>query len=585
MHRPKIAPTLNPTIAELFFIERSQELLSSETIESYRLPLHNPKTLLRELNSVIKGYNSSEIQREEYAILLADEASVLFKTETYLKFNLILLKSLQIAFTKHSLQDIYYSSSMVLAENENYVTALFTKLRSIITSINGQTTFNPANLKELNEVIKYLFVELHQLGYSKAYLYRFTTAIFKSPAAGSFRDRLTIIESLIIRPPEDYQVIVGFVIKPTIAAQLEILDPELTKVDASEISGIIRATNPKVREFFSQLPDNTFYKVDLQSRDYYAASNQVRKNLQLTLDVLYMGYSGEEFALTSRCIVIGSVNPRMAGIHNLNYQLEGYFKNDQQLYRLFSERIQAIKARNLTPETLVRIESALRYLRLGSSAKELENKLLNYWIGMEYFFASNDSKNSKTSRMREFFKRMHGKIYFKRLFLDFHQSVKAFSLQATINNFNEDLSYLKEVANFRAIEANTTSPVLAFRAYMLREKIFDRKKLVMDLQRHTLKLEWNLMRIYRIRNAIVHSAVGDTSILDITSHLRYYLIFAINSAVDHFNNEPMDINNDGKFNLDDYFLINKVEYDNIIIDDSLNVERLLQVRNPIEFLS
>jgi hypothetical protein len=585
MHRPKVETTLNPTIAELFFIERSQELLSSETIETYRLPLHNPKTLLRELNSVIKGYNASEIQREEYAILLADEASALFKTETYLQFNLILLKSLQIALTKHSLQDIYYSSSMVLAENENYVTALFSKLRSIITSINGQTTFHPANLKELNEVIKYLFVELHQLGYSKAYLYRFTTGIFKSPTAGSFHDRLGIIQSLITRPLEDYQIIVGFVIKPTLAAQLEILDPELTKVDASEISKIIKATNPKIREFFSQLPDNTFYKVDLQSRDYYTASNQVRKNLQLTLDVLYMGYSGEEFALTSRCIVIGSVNPRMAGIHNLNYQLEGHFKNDQQLYRLFSERIQAIKEKNLTPETLIRIESALRYLRLGSSVKELENKLLNYWIGMEYFFASNDSKNSKTSRMREFFKRMHGKIYFKRLFLDFHQAVKAFSLQTAIRNFNEDLSYLKDVANFQTIEANTVSPVLAFRAYMLRGKIFDRKTLVMDLQRHTLKLEWNLMRIYRIRNAIVHSAMGDTNILDITSHLRYYLIFAINSAVDHFNNDPMDINNDGKFDLDDYFLINKVEYENIIIDDSLNVERLLRVRNPIEFLS
>src|SRR5688500_4883435 len=106
MHLPKIAPTLTLTKAQLFFIERSQELLSSESIETYRMPLHNPKTLLKELNSVIKGYNSSEIPREEYANLLADEAIALFKTETYLRFNSIGLKSLQISFTKHLLQDI-----------------------------------------------------------------------------------------------------------------------------------------------------------------------------------------------------------------------------------------------------------------------------------------------------------------------------------------------------------------------------------------------------------------------------------------------------------------------------------------------
>jgi hypothetical protein len=540
---------------------------------------------LEELSLVVKGYNSSEITNEEYANQLADEATVLFKNATYLEFKSISLKSLQIALKNHKLQDILYISSIILSENQNYLEKLYQKVRAIITSTNSLPTITPANFDELNEVLKYLLIELHQSGYSKAYLHFFISAIFHSSTAGTFENRLNIIGSLISRPRENYQVIVGFVITPTISTQLEILDPALVKINSAQIQEISEATNRKVKDFFLQFRDTTFYKVELSDRDYYSASNQVRKNLQLVLDVLHMGYSSEEFMLNPKCVVIGSVNPRMAGIHNLNYQLEGYFKNDQELYRQFSERIKSIKEKGLSQESLVRIEAALRFLRLGSSVKELENKLLNYWIGMEYFFSSSDAKTSKTNRMREFFKRIHGKVYFKRLLLDFHQSIKSFSLGPSVANFGENLVYLTAQASFQTIEANPASPLLAYRAYRLSQKLFTKKTLSDELLRHATKLEWNLLRIYRVRNAVVHSAAVEANILDITSHLRYYLIFVINSAVDYLDNNPVDINKDGKLNLDDYFLVNKVEFDDLIVDDALDVQRLIKIRNPIEFLS
>lgn len=585
MHLPKIDPALHLLSSERFIIERSQELLSSTSIESYRLPLHNPKTLLIELNSVIKGYNSSEILKEEYAKLLADEATALFKNKTYLAFNSISLKFLQVALKKYSFQDILYASSLILADNRNYGSALFSKLQAVLTQLSGKHPILPSDFVELNEILKHFLIELHQTGYSKAYLHFFVTAIFKSPTAGTFIERLDIIGSMLTRSRESFQVIVGFSIKPAIADQLEILDSELVKLESSEIPNIIAATNRKVQKWFSNSQDNYFYTIELQARDYYSASNEVRKSLQLVLDVLYMGYSDEEFTLNSKCVVIGSVNPRKAGIHNFNYQLDGFFRNDQELYRQFSHRIRAIKESDLTPETLNRIESALRYLRIGSEVKELENKLLNYWIGMEYFFASNDSKVNKTTRMRDYFVRIDGKVYFKRLLLDFHQKINLFSLQTSVAGYNDNLGYLVSETNFQNIESNDTSPLLAFRALKLREKLFHRKNLTEELERHRNKVEWNLVRIYRIRNAVVHSAVGNTNILDISSHLRYYLIFAINSAVDYFNNNPVDVNGDGIYNLEDFFLVNKVEFDNFLMDETQDITKVLAVRNPVEFLS
>jgi hypothetical protein len=52
-----------------------------------------------------------------------------------------------------------------------------------------------------------------------------------------------------------------------------------------------------------------------------------------------MGYSNENFRLISQCVVIGDASPSKAGIHHLDSQLDGYFKNNQSLYQQFSEKI------------------------------------------------------------------------------------------------------------------------------------------------------------------------------------------------------------------------------------------------------
>jgi hypothetical protein len=301
--------------------------------------------------------------------------------------------------------------------------------------------------------------------------------------------------------------------------------------------------------------------------------------------LLFMGFSSEEFSINPKCVVIGSIYPHLAGVLNLDFQLEGYFNSDQSLYKEFSQRVADLKTKNVSSDAIIKIDAALRYLRLGSDVKEIGNKLLNYWIGMEYFFSSSNAKKSKTKRMREYFRKLDGKIYYKRLLIDFHKNIKLFGIETTLNNYSDDLAYLNDESNFAIIEANTASPLLSYRASRLKQLIFKRQKLVQDLQRHAARIEWNILRIYRMRNAVVHSAKNNRDLLDITSHLRHYLIFVINFAIDFFNNSPHDINMDGRISLDDFFLVNQSEFDNLLMDTNTNVTKIISFRNPIEFLS
>jgi hypothetical protein len=576
------------TYAEIFFVQRAMELLNAHSIDSYRLPLHNPKTLIKEIASVIQSLHSDELPRDEYAWVLVEEAVAIFNQKHHISF-----KSINEEYFKKVLRDknvglkrVFYACAILLNDNKRYGFVLAEKIKKEITDINALTNPTPENLNTLNDLTSYFLIELREMGYSKPYLYKFVKSIFYFITdVLPFNGKLAIILSLLNRPKENFEIVVGLQLKTNVSNQLQMLDPSIQRVDSGGIMAIISRTNERVRSYFSAHPETSFFRIEAKCYDYYSASIQVRKNLKITLDSLFMGYSGDNFEFNPRCVVIGSRNPNMAGVHFLHYQLEGYYTSSQRMYKVFSDRIKSIKDKGVLLDSLNRIEGALRYFRLGSGVDELDSKLMNYWIGMEYFFSTSDSKSSKTKRMRDFFKVLHGRIYYKRLLNDFHQKIRSHQISSLVTNYQENLKYLLDIRNLEIISQNRSSPLIAYRAYRLKEKVFNSKALTEDIKRHAKRLEWNLLRIYRQRNSIVHSANSDTNILDITSHLKYYLIFAINSAVDYLNISKLDINMDGKLTLDDYFLSSETEYENLISDKDLNIEKILKIRNPLEFLS
>lgn len=589
MQRSVINTTPPPTYPEIFFVEKCLELLYHGTIESYRLQLHNPRTLLEEVINVTKSLSLEEITNDEHVRLVASELHDSLDKPTYLKFESVSEAQLK-GVTKaqksvNYVSDIFYSANLVLHDNIDYLQRLVDAIAAEILRLNNLTVLTAPNLAELSRMASYFLIELRQAGYSKRYLHKFISQIFFKRANTTFQDRFQIISSLVTRPVEAYQVVVGFKLSAGIGAQLQILDPVLEKLDSPAIGALVHATNQKVRKFFSDNPDLVFYKVSVNAKDYYQASYHVRRELQLALDVLFMGYNNNDFNIHQACVVIGNHRPNQASVQNLDFHLDGHFRSDQALYSTFAGNISQMKARNTSPDAVSKIEAALRYLRSGSEAHEIENKLLNYWIAVEYFFSSTDARHSKVLRARDFLKKISGRTYFKRLLIDFHESIKFYGATGHIATFSDDLLYLRDLTNYDTIAAQVNIPALAFRAFELKERIKSQKVIKIGLKSHADKLERNLMRIYRHRNAIVHSAASGADLLDVTSHLKYYLVFVINSAIDFINNTPVDLNMDGRITLDDFFAVCHIEYENLLISDGLDISTLFKYKHPLEYLT
>lgn len=104
-------------------------------------------------------------------------------------------------------------------------------------------------------------------------------------------------------------------------------------------------------------------------------------------------------------------------------------------------------------------------------------------------------------------------------------------------------------------------------------------KIDFALKRHSDNLYWNLTRLYRIRNEIVHNFEIKNGIYIHISHMKYYLSFILNSILDFMADEPSDINND-KVTIEDYFITQEIIFGSLKsekLEEFMKIDNLNQV--------
>ena len=438
-------------------------------------------------------------------------------------------------------------------------------------------------MRVFSRLVEYLYVEVNYLGFSKFYLNRFVSAIFSGIEDKTFDERFEILKSLSERKDEVFEVIFGLDTTKFDKTKVRFFSSELEVVGKAIKGRISNSTKGGVDEFFENHKDHVLLMIKVETKDYYQALNDARKRFLKILDILYLGHSDRNLSLTNECFIVGSNQPEKSSTLPTMYQIDGYYRSNAKVYRELLTKISKLNQSDIPIETLTKINAGIRYLRMGGRSGELINKFVNYWIGLEYIFSTYDSSTYTVGRLREYFKRCHASIYIKRNVLDFHRDIKRLRQHDAVPNYNDDLEYLKNLATYDFIIANSDSPLLVFRAEYYKTLLSDPNKVRGALENHQKNLEWNLTRIYRVRNEIVHNAAIKEDIAVLTSHLRYYLTFIINSLIDFFVNHPQDIDNDDKVSIDDYFLLQDLKLSSLENSD-IEFKDLIEIDNPMELI-
>lgn len=586
------------TICQRFFIEKSLELLNYRTIDSYRVRLNNPKTILEELKYCLQEFEKNRVKhfntikaKENDKKALVDEAIILLKYEpNYLQFKSIskpYLEQLLKTINEHNYKKVISSIEILIDENKDY----------LITTINGLKAIIDANhtdlqaLEKLDKTLNILFTELISKGYSKGFLYKIIYGIFVSTlkSTSDFEPHFANFRSRVIDAESEHNVI--FRIDTTLKvyeAISAITHPTFTlsdDIDDIKLKGTI--VNGELDGFKSKANNRKFITCNVNAYDYLAALKKASNVLSEYLDVVNLGLSDEFLYIHSRALVIDTRSPEKGNFQNNVNILDGKYKVEKDHYIQFSKKLpDIINNGSILNETKEKIKSAIRYLRLGNQSTEMEHKFINYWIGLEYLFSNYESQ-STINRIKDHFITAHCLAYIIRNLFSFKKSFLQLSSAhiALVPSYNNiDDSFLQDEKFYEEIGTNliTNFPLLAYRALKLKQWLFHSKKpsnATDYINHHKDNLEIHFTRIYRLRNEIIHDAATNTNNEQIASNLRYYLTFILNELIDFLSkHDKLELS------IEDYFILNEIKLGNIAQQGYL-VKDLLNMDCSIDFIS
>jgi hypothetical protein len=578
-------PTSN---IQKLFIAKGSELLYKGSLDTYRLKLHNPKTIIEELISVCK---STFLTNNDYAQASASELTTLLNEDNdglkFIKVNrkyfLELLKNTK----KENYNRIVQACKLILSDNTNYQEYLFDEIeKSLLTFDETQAADIVHNeQKKLLLQLTYLFVELINKGFTKQYLYKLFQVIFiyKNEHDWLFEERYTDWKLLRDRPKENYTTIFNIIGNDFQISELKKIDSIYEGMNSKSRKKIENTVSERVNTFLEDNKMGKLISINVSAFDHYKALEISREKLSRDMDLYHLGLNSHIFEIDSQAAVIGTINPEKSSTIPVNYQIDGYINKNTETFDRLLKKVTKMKENNIDDESYDKIFSAVRYLRTGSESPELETKLLNYWIGLEYIFTSINSEEKTIDRIRKYYPICHSLVYIKRNLFDFHKSIIRHGISGTITDFdnNTSIEYLTKHNSYNEIFVNSTNELLKFRALYFQKWVEDPSNIGTALKKHSDNLKWNLTRLYRIRNEIVHNAAIKNGIYVNISHMKYYLTFILNSILDFMSNDSLDIDCDGKITIEDYFIAQDIMLGSL---KGSKIENYLKVRFPKQIL-
>lgn len=277
--------SVNPL--ENLFIYKSIELLSIYTIDSYRIRLHNPKTLLEELREVIYSSIQGVLTNNDYVefaskelkrLLSEDNDGLVFKHLNKKHFLSILEKP-----NRNNYSLILQSSNIILKYNTEYLDNVYRDISNILNSytkfVDSKGAIAPSYAieyeivkKKLIRLLEYFYIELINKGFSKQYLYKRIQSIFVyNTHFTNFDIQYNRFEQLIKSDNENYTVIFSIEDQSFKYNELKKIDARYSFVDKILKNKFCSKISDSGKEFIEKNKQYILIAISFQSKDYFSA--------------------------------------------------------------------------------------------------------------------------------------------------------------------------------------------------------------------------------------------------------------------------------------------------------------------------
>lgn len=314
------------------------------------------------------------------------------------------------------------------------------------------------------------------------------------------------------------------------------LNAKLKRVYEDELEFIDKENQKKVSNFIRQGNNTIIYKIDVESMDIYSGLDMIQRSFNSYFQIInsLLEEKNNKIILNNKCIVKSS-DKLYRKLRIESYDENTLFSSMEN--REKQEIEDFIKYRDTVYETMENIDeisNIQRAINIVKSQKEQsqENRLINLWSVLEYILTFNDG-GSIISNVKEVIPKVVCLYAIKEKINIFWQQLYKYngSNIEIVNRFinecvkeNEEYQYdLNRVIDFIDREGEHIVSKFEFNSilqrsiaeigYLLNSKE-GRTKYIKNLYKET---EYDLSRIYRTRNILIHSSKRELFNIDYKS--------------------------------------------------------------------
>ena len=519
----------NPTPPQAFFALLWEQLCGGSTLDSWQLRAMNLPSLLQEVIEVCAVARSfAPLQRALIDVL--DEAVSVSHRDPVLKDH---FRTATAILEDPKLRD---PSPSALAHAENTALHLLDTLRPYPDLVRKDLERLLAD-QEVREKKRLAFVanslgtELHIRGFSRFFLHSFADRMISTPFDGALQELLALLD----RPVATFRCIVPVAwpaflddVQLEQGAVLAVLPDVGTSQEATSFRDAVH-------------PSDRFFVTEVEARDQFAAAHKATLHVGRVLNLVTFYAPNRKLELPRRQMLVQS--GATAFLVGLDLSHETYIRDSRR---------SADKLLKTSPRVMELLAAPLQYHALGVQATAPESRLTNFWVALESLLVEHEG--SIIERVTKYIPPSLSLSYCNRLLRTNAIQLAAFIQAATRHG-------LPEAADLRGVLAVPArgrisiepgpfaellvddaragqlfglcakNPLLIFRLNQMRKQIKSSSDLKQSLEGHREGVGWQLGRIYRARNSLVHRGTLPPRAEHLIQHLHTYLSMTLHYLV------------------------------------------------------
>jgi hypothetical protein len=524
----------------IFFYQILEEMLFDYTLDTYKPSILNLHSLIEEAFEVISEIEKGNIQPPNISHVLDELVTNLEKDKIANEMITVSRKEINAILKDPQIRKNYGVIKNTLAIIYNLVNQIDYKkkleLKIIELLKNEQEEF-----KEIRSATRSYITFLIYRGYNSNYIRKEVLNFF-----GNGDEKFNNIEDIVklfeIFNLEYHNYEVFFIADKMLSMCISSNNKEeslLYKYDRNNIPEEIKQD----RNFMKIASNENFYSINRKELDPFSARNKTENSIIELSNLINIFHHKQNIACQKKFIVMDENN----SITIINEPIKSMHKCiDLKKAKAESKLQEFLKSFKLTEDSFNKFINSVRLHSIAIHSSSHENQLLNLWISLESLVPA-DTKNKDNANIQHivdsiipFLNMYYLKSLINKLIKDLVRwdvykvrkllkDIPGDDLQFKIvnllsnNNLSEKLNNLMiEIKDFH---------LLNDRLKYFNELFLSKEKIANTIINHTERLQWQIRRIYRARNLIVHTGNTPSYTATLIEHIHSYLDIILETLI------------------------------------------------------